>query len=326
MKTKKTASLAILSTVTALVLLSPSVMAASSTPLTLNMQGIITNAGSQNWVLQGGDIQYGSFANIPLYPEPISYSVSANVNALGTSGSGSMAFAAGSLSVQASIVITGEIQAQGFPVSVIVDNTPICTQGCHSQVPLMFTGIAHITGAGKPFNLPIAIESAYWDPLGLPIVITSLDSQTNPTLFMVVTYNVATVNWARVQLQGVVTSGTFGSEAVSGAYTTTTNSIENLAAGVEQDSGQISFVGMSDPSLNAAGTLTGSTSFSMYPGFDCSAAAGLPPGTCWATGASSSGTFQMKGLHGVQIAGTYNTEWTVPSLGADTVVTASVTG
>ena len=323
MKTTKTASLALLATFATVMLLTPSVMAATNTPLNLTENGIITNAGSQAYVLQGGQLVYGVIAGQQLGPEGISFSVNAKVAGLGTSGSGSLSFAAGSESVSASIVINGEIQAQAFPLSASSGYTA-CTVGCHSQVPLLFTGIATITGAGRPMILPVGIESAYWNPFGGPIVITSLDSQTNPTLLLVVTYNVATINWSRVQLQGIA-SGTFGAQSVSGSYVTTTNSFENLVTGIEQDSGKIAFTGMSVPSLDAVGTLQGTTTFNLVGSIDCSPLTGLPEGTCTATGASSLGTFQMSGLHGLSISGSYSTVWSVPSLFTTTTVVATVT-
>lgn len=323
MKTKTTFSLAVLPILTALMLLSPTVSAATSTPLSLTEQGIITNAGSQSYLIQGGYLLGGSFAGQPLGPEPIAFNVNANVNGMGTSGSASLSFVSGSQTVSATITINGEVQAQAFPLSESSGYTQ-CTSGCHSQVPLMFTGIAKFQSQGRPIMLPVAIESAYWNPLGGPIVITSLDSTSTPTLSLVVTYNVATIDWTRVQLQGVA-YGTFGSEPVSGNYVTVTNSHEDLVAGTETDVGQLSFTGMSDRSLNAVGTLVGTTTFSLAGGFDCSPMTGLPEGTCTATGASSAGTFQMSGLHGVSITGAYSTVWSVPSLTTTTTVTATVT-
>ena len=128
----------------------------------------------------------------------------------------------------------------------------------------------------------------------------------------------------------VILGGTFGAEPVGGYYTTVSNSQENLVVGTEQDSHLISFVGMSDPTLNAKGTFTGSTTFSLDGSFDCANPSsplyfpGLPEGTCTATGATSLGTFQMTGGHGAHITGAFATQWSTPSLFTYTVVQGTV--
>ncbi|MDG6951768.1 MAG: hypothetical protein JRN12_08025 [Nitrososphaerota archaeon] len=321
MKTKKSISLALLSTATALVLLTPGVFAASPQPLNMSISGMITNAGSQHYSIAGSHLVYGSYDGVPL-SGPVNYRVDATVSGLNTSGKASISLGEGSQSMKVSVQINGEIPAAVFPLTQSLSN---CISNCNSEIPLLFTGLATISGHGdsSPTTLPVAIESAYWNPFGGPILITSL-SQTNPTLLLVVTYNMATIDWSQVVLEGAV-SGTLGSAAITGGYATVTNSHENLVAGTEQDSGQIFLTEMSASSLNAAGKLSGTTTFTLAGSFDCSSLFGLPEGTCTATGASSSGNFQMTDATGGKIVGSYSTQWSVPSLFTTTTAIAQVT-
>ena len=325
MKTKKSISLALLSTATALVLLTPGVFAASPQPLNMNISGMIVNAGSQQYSIAGSHLVFGTYDGVPL-SGPVNYRVDAKVSGLTTSGEASIFLGEGSQSMKVSVQITGEIPAAVFPLTASFSNCVPAVSACTSEIPLLFTGVATISGHGdsSPTTLPVAIESAYWNPFGGPILITSLDSQTQPTLRLVVTYNMATIDWSQVMLEGAV-SGTLGSAAITGGYATVTNSHENLVAGTEQDSGQIFLAGMSVPPLNAAGKLSGTTTFTLAGSFDCSSLFGLPEGTCTATGASSSGHFQMTDAAGGKIVGSYSTTWSVPSLFTATTAIAQVT-
>ena len=322
MKTKRTIGLTMLSVLTALVILSPTAIAATSTPLSLGMAGIITNAGNQHYVMSGGNLVYGELGGSSLAPGSISFSLKSQVTGLKTSGSASIS----APGLSAKIVISGEVAASVFPLDSSGNNCDPTVATCNSEVPFMFTGLAvvHATGLA-PFDLPVAIESAYFNPFGGPIVITSLGSSASPALFLVVTYNVATIDWVGVQVQGLV-GGSLGSTQVSGFYTTITNSHENLVSAVEQDKGQIIFSGMVPAQLDAKGTLSGTTTFTSAGGKDCSSESGLPPGTCLLTGASSTGTFQMVGQQGLKIGnGAYSTTWSVPSITTTTTATASAT-
>lgn len=320
MRTKKSLAVTALSLATALAIISPSAFAAAPTQINLGMAGIITNAGSQNYVIQSGYHEVAGIVNgVPLSSAQAKYSVEASVVGLTTSGFGSIELRAGSQSLQAQILIVDEIPASVFPLA---SNGDSCTIGCNSEVPLMFVGVAAITMSdGTAMTLPIAIESAYWNPFGGPIVISTLEDPANPFLTLIVTYNVATIDWSGVQLQGVV-GGTYGSEGVSGVYGLVSNSHENLVAGNEHDSGQIGFAYMSDPALNAAGTYSGNTKFNLAGSMDCSGVTGLPEGTCTSTGATSSGVFNMLGATGLKITGSFTTIWSVPSITATTSVSA----
>jgi len=324
--------------------------------LSLTLTGMISNPGSQGYELGGGKLVQGMLFNQPLTSGHVEFDLDANVRGLGATGSGSLEVSTSSsdgdggqqggqgnghqddgdhgdhsngVGFSARISITGTIPAAIFPITVTSPTTySSCdpsSQSCNGEIPLFFTGVATIDGHGSdaPAQIPIAIESPYWNPFGGPILITSLDSITTPSIFLVVSYDRASIDWDRVQLQGQL-AGTYGTEAVTGSYGQVVNSQENLVLGKEFDTGTIAFVGMSDPTLNANGWFLGHTSFNLAGSFDCSSEFGLPEGTCTATGATSHGAFWMSGGQKIDITGTYYTVWSVPSLFTLTTVMAAV--
>ena len=292
-------------------------------PLNLGLTGLITNAGSQQYGIDGGQLVSGVVNGEPVSPGPISFNLNAGVHGLTVGGRGSLKL--GGLS--AWITINSAIPAAIFPLSPTGANCDPTTGTCNSEIPLLFTGTAFInTGSGDPVQAPIGIESAYWDPLGGPIVITSLDTG-GFTFTLVVTYGAATITWSGVQLQGAF-QGTLGSEQVAGLYNQVTFSQENLLKGTESDFGSIAFTEATDPTLDAHGFFFGHTVFTAAGGMDCSMPPfdfPLPEGTCLATGATSNGSFFMSGSQWTSIRGTYQTIWSVPSLFTQTTVIASVT-
>jgi len=294
-----------------------------SVPLNLGLAGLITSAGNQQYGLFGGQLVDGIVNGQPVSPGPISFSLNAEVHGLSVGGRGSLNVNG----FNAWITINSAIPAAIFPLSATGDNCDPTSGTCNSEIPLLFTGTAYInSGDGDPVQVPIGIESAYWDPLGGPIVITSLDP-SGFTFSFVVTYSAATITWSGVQLQGAF-QGTLGNEPVSGLYNQVTFSQENLLKGTESDFGSIVFAGATDPSLDARGFFFGHTAFTAAGGMDCSAPPfdfPLPEGTCLATGATSNGSFYMSGGQGTFIHGTYATIWSVPSLFTQTTVIASVT-
>jgi len=309
-----------------------------SEPLSLTLLGQITNAGSQVYSFGGGQLVGGSVFGTTLSPGRLSFNLVASVHGLSVSGRGSLGLSAShgwhsdhdrGSSLSAQIYINGAVPAAIFPITPTSPTTfASCdpsSQHCNSEIPVLFTGVAIIKsdGADGAQQIPIAIESPYWNPFGRPIVITSLDSTTSPSIFLIVSYDTASIQWVGVQLQGEI-AGTFGTEDVTGLYSQVVNSQENLVAGTESDGGAIAFLGMSDPLLNAHGWLFGHTTFSLTGSFDCSSAFGLPEGTCTATGATSDGSFAMVGGKVVFVSGTYHTVWSVPSLFTQTIVLGAV--
>jgi hypothetical protein len=294
-----------------------------SVPLTLGLAGLITNAGDQQYELGGGYLVSGQVNGQPVSPGPIRLELDARVHQLSVSGEGTLQLSRG---FNARITIDGAIPAAIFPLSPTLANCDPTSETCNSEIPLIFTGSASVnTGRGDSVHVPIGIESAYWDPLGRPIVISSLGTG-GFTFSFVVTYNVATITWTGVQLQGGF-EGTLGNEPVAGAYNQVTFSHENLLKGTEQDFGTIAFAYATDPSLDGHGLFFGHTSFTAKGGMDCSMPPfnfPLPEGTCLATGATSDGSFFMSGGQGAFILGVYVTIWSVPSLFTQTSVLASM--
>lgn len=347
MKTPKSVTLALLSVATALIILSPTAMAASSsTSLTLttlpffnsyvplgspaaDYGGVISNAGNQHYVIQGGQAAADGwiFSNQISAGSTVNFRLDASVVGLSTSGNGELGQSTGNGkswgNLQGvSIVINDEIPAQVFPLIPTPGVSP-------SEVPFYFTGTATVMNHGQSSgtSVPIMIESPYWNPFGGPIVVMSTD--TPPSIFLIVTYSVATINWSGVEVDGYL-GGMFGQVPVTGGFTNIANANENLVTGTEQDSGQISFYGFTSAvdgssiaQLTAIGRYSGSTSFSASGGVDCSPL-GLP-GTCLLTGASSSGTFIMNQGHGAKISGSYDTVWSVPSTFTSTTIVATQT-
>jgi hypothetical protein len=321
---------AVLGLMALLLLASPAAFASSSnshnlgdgtTPLNMELQGLITNAGSQHYELDGGQLVSGVINGQPVSPENINFAVDAQVHDLSVSGKGTFDLASG---FKARITIYGAVPAAIFPLNpTTLANCDPTVDPCNSEIPLLFTGTASIqTGHGDPVQVPIGIESAYWDPLGRPIVVESLNT-VGYTFSFVVKYSVATITWSGVQLQGGF-GGLYGSEPVEGFYSQTTFSQENLVRGSETDFGSIVFAGVSDPALDGHGIFFGHTSFSTVGSQPCPSLFPLPSAYCLETGATSDGAFFMSGSQGAFIFGFYHTIWSVPSLFTSTTVMATV--
>jgi hypothetical protein len=365
MKTKTSLSLAMLSAFTALMILSPGTLAASQpNPLNLTVQGIIVNGGNQVYNFGGGTVVAGEInGSVLSQGSSINFQINAMVHGLNTGGRGSISvptsnsnsngnpwnnnnpnnaatpyahhWGQGGLSVQ--ISISGQVPAAVFPLSFSGITPSNCVSQCTSEIPLVFTGTATLQNGSASVSAPVTIESPYWNPFGAPIFITTMDSPAYlggyPTISIITTYTSATILWSGVQLQGQM-FGTLGSGSnpvqVSGAYSTTSTSFENLVTGSETDFGTMSFSSMTPSSLNVAGGFMGKTTIpSDSPvgtagSFDCAQAFGFPEGTCTATGASSAGSFLLFG-HGTSVKGTYSTIWSVPSLNTATTVSATAT-
>jgi hypothetical protein len=307
-----------------------------SQQLSLNLEGLITNAGDQRYDFGGGQLLQGSLNGNALPIGQVSFSFSTTVHGLNANGRGSLGTSSShgndgndkndwkhankGFSIQ--FTINGAVPAAIFPLTPVSPGTfancDPTAQQCSSEIPLLFTGFATVQSAnnGDPLSIPIAVESPYWSPFGGPILITSFD--TPPTIALVVTYSRATIMWSGVQLAGGI-AGTFGTKPVTGSYNQLTFSQEDLVAGTESDAGSIGFTGMSDPTLNARGAFAGHTTFSLTGSFDCAAMFGVPDLPCTATGAMSDGSFGMIG-QGATITGTYHTVWSVPSLFTQTTV------
>ena len=191
-----------------------------------------------------------------------------------------------------------------------------CTTGCTSEIPELFMGGSFITatigGISQTLELPMGVESAYLNPFGGPIVISSLENPTSPAIFLVATYNVGRIDWYGVQMAGYA-AGTFGKSTGQGSFLMNVNSKENLITGIEQDRGTISLTGVGPNGQNIQGTFKGTSVVPMLGATDCSAQFGLPSGTCTMTGLNSTGIMNLHGGN-YHIIGAYHTIWNIPAV------------
>ena len=339
-----------------LLLLSPTLVSANSTsqPLNLQLQGIITNAGNQSYRMSGGQVVSAFVNGLPVIPQgtQLDYSLNAQVTGLQTTGQLTIHLTEVSPSrkfdLRGTVDISGSIPATVFPVTVTSTGDVIsCTANCNSQIPLLFTGLgsftltngdAQLSGGnhqsrdeqqsgdkGTTINIPFAIESAYWNPFGGSIVLTSLDSATSPSIIIIANYKSATIEWTGVHVDGQFAGLLGSSTQASGLFSLQTRSSENLFTGVERDRGTIVFSNTTPAILTASGEHSGTTFIPKTNTVDCSPFFQLPEGTCTFTGAFSTGTFRMTSP-ATKIRGSYDTIWSVPSLLTMTTVIASVSG
>ncbi|MGI0085846.1 MAG: hypothetical protein ACREBQ_12265, partial [Nitrososphaerales archaeon] len=167
---------------------------------------------------------------------------------------------------------------------------------------------------------PIGIESASLNPFGAPIIITSLEDQTNPAIVMVTTYNVATIQWRNVQMGGYAGGEIGTNPPVQGEFAMNVNSFENLLTGAEHDHGTISLV-LGQQVFT--GRFHGISVVPTATAFSCNPSLGFP-GTCTMTGLNSRGTMSLFGS-GLRIHGTYQTVWLIPAIGFTSTVSATAT-
>jgi hypothetical protein len=296
------------------------------------MSGAILDAGTSFYSHKGGQLVSAAILGTPvdLSNSEIEYSLDATISGLTASGAASFkletdspggfhTFTTGSAS------IVGMLPAEQFPLG--------CTLGvdCTSAIPGAFLGAADIKivtchgdmedgqcGTAQEFVSPMTFESAFLNPFGGPIFMATDGGE----VFIVADYTAARVTWTGIQLGGTV-SGSLAGSPVSGLFAMNVAAVEDLKGGSEVDSGSIMFVGMSDPTLNAAGQFTG---LSIIPaGTPCPASIPFPPGTCQLTGFTSSGDFSQTTALGHAIAGHYNTVWIVPAVAFSSTISATLT-
>jgi hypothetical protein len=297
--------------------------------ISLSIQnGIIENAGPQDWKMSGGNLVTAVIASSPLVTSwsDLHYSLNATVNGvtssgtfrfhiLGTTADGKNAH----LRLNAAVI--GSVPGVCFP-SYSVNGT--CTATDTSEIPAYFVVAGTlITGSSSSdatrTSVTLLVEVAALNPFGQPIVISSVDN----SILIVATYNHARTLWGGVQVGGNV-NGTMGkaNTPVSGYFAEKIVTTENYVTGVARDQGQISLVGMSPSTLNAQGTFHGTSTIPTVGSFDCSPP-GLP-GTCLATGFNSIGSFSLTNQKDWSIHGKYNVQWPAPSIIFGGTITAKL--
>jgi len=302
--------------------------------LSLTLSGGILDSGTQHYSHSGGQI-VAAFIGGPIDPTSahLDYSLQAVISGFAVQGQATFSLTyldstGAHVQIDGSAPINDMMPAEFFPFT--------CTPGvdCTSGIPAMFFGTAAITTktcqgdsqaqGDDPNNclltstsLPMQFESAFLNPFGGPIFMSSGDN----SIVIVASYDHARVTWDGIQMGGSVV-GQLSGAPVTGTFAQVVSAIEDLKQGHESDRGTITFSGMSNPMLNAAGKFSGESTIPL--GVDCSALLGFPPGTCQITGFQSNGHFSQKNALGNKIEGDYSVEWTAPAVAFTSTVTATL--
>ena len=320
-------------------------IAAENQSLTLTFTGVIVDIGSQHYRSRGGSFVSASVtvagSTLSLTSAHLVYSIEAEVRGNDVSGHAVLDLRGqdanfGVVSLTGGVNLTGMVPAVGLPITD--PNNPLACfpNGCTSQIPAFLAGVASLKlrfGDSRISlaSAPMLFESAYLNPFGGPIFIGTPDG----SISIVARYSSAVSHWANVRTNGSVQAGTTD----QGAFTLVSDLTENLLKGTETDRGQITLFGFaSTPSLNSAGEFRGKSVIPTAGEFDCTAmltgqlnsigfTLTLPPNTCTATGATSTGRFELRSAQGEnEIRGTYVDNWFVPAVGFVGQATASIEG
>ena len=294
--------------------------------------GIIVNAGSQNWRMRGGSLVTASvvsLAGVSSWSD-LDYSLNASITGLLSSGTFKLHLqgltsdgTAVHLRVNAAVV--DSIPAVCFPSYT---TTGVCPQGDTSEIPAFFLVAGYmVTGSSSGENssqqpVQLLVEVAALNPFGGPIVISSAFDNS---FLIVASYNHARTIWQGVQVTGSLT-GSIGKEGtpVSGSFVENTATTENYLSGTATDAGQISLTGMTPADLNSKGTFHGSSVIPTSGEMACPSSLGLPRGTCIETGFNSKGSFDVMNHKSSTIEGTYNVQWPAPSICFGGTITAKL--
>jgi fibronectin-binding autotransporter adhesin len=276
--------------------------------------GVVTNLGTQTYIVSGGQVVGAAILGDALNPgATLVYSFTATQSGLSAQGT-------------ASISLAGTTVIEGSDVPVTVSGTFIINSEVSGDVigssalPFFFVTAPSnvqvtVGGSTQTISESLDIESPYLNPGGLPIVIASADNY----IVIAATYTQGTILWAGTQVSALV-SGSLGTRTATNPasnFNLIGGEIENLVTGTAIDAGTIAFSSMTPSSLDVSGPYAGASSIPANPTmpagqpspYDCSAALLLPEGTCTLTGFQSTGSF----IAG-ELSGTYDTAWTIPAL------------
>jgi hypothetical protein len=320
----------------------------SSQPLTFtvgsaaNPVGTVLNLGDQRYVVSGGQVITAKIAGIPLDPgATLKFSMTAEVKDLKAIGNVNFNLQ-GTLAGKA-VSVLGDFQISSAQTlaQVLPGPSGTCTgpsaKSC-SELPVFFGGAADVlVKAGdpsKPLRMAMELENPYFNPFGMPILLASADG----SIFIITTYDAATIQWLDSQVGGPIT-GTLGtSTPVSGTLSLNSTEQEDLVTGTAVDRGTIALDSMSPATLNTVGAPGRYSGISTIPpppnplpaGLDCTPMfliPGVSSGLCTETGFNSMGQFTLKGdpRQTTTITGQYATTWTTPALAFSSIVTGTVT-
>ena len=218
----------------------------SSQSLSLNLQGVITSAGSQSWSVSGGSLvgaQIGAEAVPP--GATLHYSMNANDRGMSSSGSFRVSLTGTgvdgqSVSFTANGQIVGMIPSICFPGYDSPNVAGVCPSSDQTAIAAFFeapvTATETIGTVTTTAQLVLLVESPIMNPFGAPIVIASTDGSVS----IVATYQRATATWSNVELAAAL-SGTFNNKPASGTLSQVSNAVENFVTGTEYRVGYYHF-------------------------------------------------------------------------------------
>ncbi len=296
-------------------------------PISLNIAGGVVSAGDQQYSLQqGGEIVAGVIQGNNVVAASSNFEYHYNAQVYGLSAIGYVYFnlqgtVSGGTYNGWTVDYSGSAQINGAVPAVCLPSysvTGVCATTDTSMVPAFFLGVVNtqLTFSSPGTNsvttqseVPMMFESAYLNPFGAPVVLTSIDG----SIVIITTYSQATINWSNVIESGTI-SGNLGSTSVNGQFSEISQEQENLVTGTAQDQGQMTFSGMNLASLDSSGTYSGSSTIPTAGSYDISAAIGFPPGSgvATATGFQSIGTFDLRSQSST-LTGSYSISWGVPA-------------
>ncbi|MGA2876327.1 MAG: hypothetical protein ABSE82_12405 [Nitrososphaerales archaeon] len=307
-----------------------SVSSSTSQALSLNMMGGVVSAGNQNYlIVQKGPALEAVIDGSPLVTSQLTYTLNAQQKGLTTSGSASFTLTGQNLT-GATVTVTGKVQISGSVPAVALPAG--CVTNCTSEVPAAFTGAASIqvgpaqtstsSNAQATTTVGMVLESAYFDPFGDAITITSVDN----SIIIATNYTKASITWTNVVDAGIL-MGSLGSTPISGAFQQVAAEQENLVKGTAIDAGTMSFLGVTNMTsgaqialMNANGGYLGTSIIPHAGSFSCGIA-------CTETGFQDSGSFLLYGSQGKSsavITGSYSTTWTVPAFGFSSTANGNI--
>ena len=319
-------------------------IAAENQSLTLTYSGVMVDIGSQRYRSNGGSLVSASVAvagtTLSLSSAHLEYSIQADVKGNDVAGHASLELRGrdanlGKVSLEGRFNLTGMVPAVGFPITDPTNPLACLSSGCTSEVPGFLVGVGDLqlrvgdSRISLP-GTPMLFESAYLNPFGGPIFIGTPDG----SISIATKYSSAISRWANVQTIGSVQVG----NGDQGAFTLVSSLTENLLKGTETDRGQITLFGFATQALNSAGEFQGKSVIPTDGEFDCTAmltgqlnsigfTLTLPPNTCTATGATSTGGFELTSAQGEnEIKGTYVDNWFVPAIGFVGQASATIEG
>ena len=309
-------------------------IAAENQSLTLTYTGIMVDIGSQHYRSRGGSLVSAAVTvagtTLSLTSAHLEYSIEAEVKGNNVAGHATLDLRGedatfGVVSLNGRVELTGMVPAVGLPISDPNNPLACLPNSCTSQIPGFLVGVGDLklrlgdSQITLP-STPMLFESAYLNPFGGPIFIGTPDG----SISISAKYSSAVSHWANVQTIGSVQAGSTD----QGAFTLVSSLTENLLKGSETDRGQITLFGfVSNPLLNSAGEFQGKSVIPTEGEFDCTSMLNgqlnsigftltLPPNTCTATGATSTGEFELSSTQGEnEIKGTYVDNWFVPAIG-----------